>query len=296
MQDGRYFHIPGGTKTMTLTDQIEFDKFFQGYAGNVDGFNEAAYWRLSDELIKELIRRHMGLNAGDSVVDAGGGTGRWGMWLANEFAVNVTIADKSEDMLKEAQAKVQQAGLGESISLVPCDLENAAVLESASADAILSTYGVLSFLNDPQAAFNELFRVMKPNGVGLLMSHSLSNALTSKTTGGSADAEELRELLNTSIVRWAPHVPALRVFTAEDLTRLATSAGFQVEAVFGVTSVVLPGPEDFGYPYTTHSAVSKALQNEDYFQTVLELELAATEKQGWAERGVNLMIKVRRPL
>ncbi|MFN8074461.1 MAG: methyltransferase domain-containing protein [Kineosporiaceae bacterium] len=280
---------------MTLMTDKDFDTFFSSYAPQVAGFDEADYWRLSDELIKELVRRHLGLAEGARVVDVGGGTGRWGAWMAREFGVRVTIADRSKDMLNEAAATVASLGLTDLVDLVACDIHDAPELPTASADAVLSTYGVLSFLDDPQAAFREVARVMKPGATGLLMSHSFSNALTSKICRDGAGAEELAELGRTRIVKWAPHVPALRVFSTTDLSELATNAGLEVTGMFGVTALTMPGPEDFGYPYTTLSTVSQALRDPEYFRTVLDLELKASEEPGWAERGVNLMIKVRRP-
>ncbi|MBE1489508.1 class I SAM-dependent methyltransferase [Plantactinospora soyae] len=275
---------------MTLMTDNQFNDFFETYAGNVEGFYEASYWRLADELIKELIRRHIGPASGDRVLDAGGGTGRWGAWLADEFHAKVTVADKSAAMLAEAQRQVPDG-----VRLVHCDLEDAPELADAEFDAVISTYGVLSFLDDPTAAFATLARVLRPGATGLLMSHSLSNALSSKACRDGAGAAELRALLETHVVQWSPTVPPLRVYSSAELTDLATGAGFEVQAMFGVTSIVHPGPEDFGYPYHGISAVSRALADETYFRTALDLELAASEQGCWAERGTNLMIKVRKP-
>ncbi|MFD8248511.1 class I SAM-dependent methyltransferase [Nocardia sp. NPDC059691] len=273
--------------------ETEFDSFFEPYAGNVEGFYEASYWKLADELIKELVRRHLSVESGHHVLDAGGGTGRWALWLAEQFDVEVTVADKSRAMLEEAKRNITEAGVS-SVRLTECDLHGAPELPDAGYDALISTYGVLSFLDDPAAAFDTFYRVLKPGGRGLLMSHSLSNAVSSKINRDGADAEEIRELLRTGIVKWAPNVPPLRVYSAQQLRDLAIGAGFTVEGVFGVTCMALPGSEDFGYPYGELSAISKRLEDDDYLNALLEVELAAAERPEWAERGVNLMVKVRR--
>jgi len=59
--------------------------------------------------------------------------------------------------------------------------------------------------------------------------------------------------------------------------------------------VVHPGPGDFGYPYDEISDISRRLEEPEYFRQALELELAASERLEWAERGVNLMLHVERP-
>ena len=278
---------------MPLMTTDEFDRFFEPYARNVEGFSTAAFWRLSDELVRELVRRHLHVGSDSVVLDAGGGTGKWARWLNEEFGCMVTVADKSASMLAEARATTSA---DVPVELVECDLHDAAVLPDRTFDAVLSTYGVLSFLEDPAAAFDTLFRVLKPGAHGLLMSHSLSTALSSKINRDGGTPAELRDLLATKVVRWSAHVPPLRVFTADDLRSLAGEAGFEVAAVFGVPCLTAPGPEDFGYPYDTLSKISAALRDEEHFATVLELELAAMARPEWAERGLNLMVKVRRPL
>jgi len=279
---------------MPLMTDEQYKEFFEPYAGNVEGFYEATYWKLSDALVQELFRRHLPVRPGQHILDAGGGTARWGLWCAEALGVEVTVADRSSRMLEEAATNVAAADAADKVHLVECDLENAPQLADASFDGVISTYGVLSFLDNPAAAFETLHRVMKPGAHGLLMSHSLSNAVHSKINRDGADAAELRELMDTKIVRWAPHVPPLRVYSSADLTALAHGAGLEVERVYGVTTLAQPGPEDFGYPYESIGAVSKRLEDEEYFRTVLDLELAASERPEWADRGVNLMVHVRK--
>lgn len=280
---------------MRLISDEQFAEFFRLYARNVEGFYQAAYWSLSDEVIKELVRRHLGVKPGDRVLDAGGGTGRWAKWMVAELGVHVTVADKSEAMLNEARRTLAAIPGSQPVELLLCDLHDAPELATRSFDAVTATYGVLSFLEDPPAVFRTLHRVMKPGATGLLMSHSLSTALSSKLSRDLAPPDELVELAEKKIVHWAPGVPPLRVYTAHGLRELAESAGFRAEAVFGVTALVVPGPQDFGYPYEEISPVSRALEDPGFFRVALDLELRASETPGWAERGVNLMIKVRRP-
>jgi ubiquinone/menaquinone biosynthesis C-methylase UbiE len=278
---------------MSLMTSTEFDDFFRPYAGNVEGFYEAAYWKLSDEVVKGLVRRHLRPEPGGRLLDAGGGTGRWAVWCAEEFGADTTVADKSLHMLAEAKGVVAGSAAAHLVDLVHCDLEDARQLPDASYDYILSTYGVLSFLDDPAACFRTLFRVLKPGGRALLMSHSLATALSTKL-GDADSAADVADLWRTRTVQWAPRVPRLRVFTSADLTELAHGAGFTTQAVFGITSTVQPGPEDFGYPYREISAISRKLEDPAYFDKVLQAELAAAEQPHWSERGTNLMIYVSR--
>ncbi|MDH6435685.1 ubiquinone/menaquinone biosynthesis C-methylase UbiE [Streptomyces sp. SAI-144] len=280
---------------MSLMTSDEFEDFFKPYAANVENFYQAAYWRLSDEVIRELMRRHLKPSPGTHLLDAGGGTGRWGAWCAKEFGIDVTVADKSAQMLREAERVRAAADLHNSLHLVRCDLEDAPELSDAAYDNVISTYGVLSFLDDPAACFRTLFRVLRPGGRGLLMSHSLATAFATKFGAEELDPD-IDGLWQHRTVQWAPHVPRLRVFSGAELRDMATAAGFTVRGIFGVTAIVQPGPEDFGVPHDRKSAVSARLEDPAFFASALEAELTATEHPHWAERGTNLMVFVEREM
>jgi ubiquinone/menaquinone biosynthesis C-methylase UbiE len=278
--------------TSLFTDEA-FDQFFGPYAQNVDHFYEAAYWRLSDEVIRRLVLGHLAVRPGARILDAGGGTARWALWLHETTGADVVVADRSEAMLRVADASVRSRG-GDGVALVHCDIQDAPTLEDASFQGAISIYNMLSFLDRPRDAFATLARTLEPGAVALVMGQGFANALASKHDRDRAAPEELRRLASTQIVQWAEHVPPLRVFSAVDLSALAAAAGFDVLGVYGVTCLVTPGPEDFTYPYTTMSTVSLALEDPDRFECALEQEMAFNGRPGWADRGVNLLVAARR--
>ncbi|QKV94906.1 methyltransferase domain-containing protein [Streptomyces sp. NA02950] len=283
---------------MVLINDERFEEFFEPYAQNVDGFYEASYWRLSDEVIRELMRRHLHVSPDDHILDAGGGTGRWAQWCARELGTRVTVADRSRAMLDQAAkslASAEAEHVAGRVELLHCDIEDAPDLPSDSFDGVVSVYNMLSFNTDPGKAFDTMYRALKRGKHGLIMGQGLANALASKFNRDQASADEIRKLAETSIVQWAPHVPPLRVFSAADLSELATRAGFEVRGVFGVTTLVSPGPEDFTYPYEVMSDISATLDDPAHFQVALEQELAVNGMPGWADRGVNLMVHVYKP-
>jgi ubiquinone/menaquinone biosynthesis C-methylase UbiE len=277
-------------------NEVQFDDFFAEYADTVEGINEAAYWQLSDALIKELFRRHLGPVAGEHIIDIGGGTARWALWLAEELDVEVTVADKSARMLAVARENIAGSPYAERIHLQLCDVQDADALSHQQFAGAVSTYGVLSFLSNPSRAFTSISRSLKPGASALLMSHSYSNALHTKLSRDAASPAEIAELLGSRMVKWAPHVPTLRVYSAADLQLLSEQAGLEYQRVYGVTTLVYPGAEDFGYPYASQSLVSERLRDPDWFAAALQAEIAASEDPAWAERGVNLMLHARKPM
>ena len=270
----------------------EFEQFFAPYSEKVEGFYEAAYWRLSDSIIQALIKKHIRVDASGTLLDAGGGTGRWSVWCHRELHCKVTLADKSRAMLDAAAAARAEAGLEDEIELIQCDLEQDP-LPASSFDGAIATYGVLSFLNDPVAAVRNVQQSLKPGASALLMGHGHANALMERLP--HADRAELAALARDHIVKWSPESPPLRVFSSEDLRELLTAAGFVVDAIYGVTSIAMPGPEDFTYPYERMSEMSEALEDEAFFDLARELELAHCGLPGWADRGVNLVAVGTRP-
>jgi ubiquinone/menaquinone biosynthesis C-methylase UbiE len=276
-----------------LIEPQEFDAFYAAYSKNVEGFYEAAYWRLCDSIIQAHLRRHLDAAPGERILDAGGGTGRWAAWCHRALGVRVTVADRSHAMLAEAQRRVDGEGLAAAVELVHCDIQTTKALAPGGFVGAISTYNMLSFVDDPAAALATIARALAPGRRALVMGQGFANALSSKFASG-ASPDELHELAERRVVKWAPHVPPLRVYSAAELRGLMDDAGLEVEAVYGVTSLVHPGPEDFTYPYLRMSATSTALERADMFEAALALELRLGGEPEWADRGVNLLAVGRR--
>lgn len=277
-----------------LMTDAEFDTFFEPYAKNAEKFYEAVYWCFSDELVKHHIRSLLSVGPGGKVVDAGGGTGRWANWLADEMSVSVSIADKSTAMLAEARQLIAKRD-DELVSTLRCDLERPGALGNEVYDGGISTYGVWSFVSDPVAAFRTVFTSLKPGAVFLAMAHGYANALESRLGTEGVSTEEIARLRDTGIVKWADHVPPLRTFSSATFTAAADAAGFECLRVYGIGVVVHPGPEDFGYPYLSDSRISANLRDPDFFQTALETEKLMAARPELADRGTNLLIALRKP-
>jgi SAM-dependent methyltransferase len=282
-----------GAATELMTDE-EFGTFFEPYAKNAENFYEAMYWRFSDELVKYHIRSLLSVDAGGRVLDAGGGTGRWANWLADELGVAVAVADKSTAMLERARAIVAKRN-DDLVSLLQRDLDQPGSLEGETYDGAVSTYGVWSFVNDPVIAFRNVYDALRPGGVFLAMCHGYANALESKLSSGAAGAEEIARLRQTAVVKWAEHVPSLRTFSSASFSEAAEAGGFECLRVYGIGVVVHPGPEDFGYPYVSESHISASLRQPDFFHEALETEKVLASSPELADRGTNLLIALRKP-
>ena len=270
-----------------------FDTFFNPYAKTVDkAAGVSAFWRLSDEIITEIVRREIAPYCTDSslTMDAGGGTGRWAIKLSGVLKGKLVVFDRSVDMLAKASENIGKSNVSDRINMAEGDLIQIDYFADNSVDNIVSIYSPLSFIYEQGKAAKELFRILKPGGRILVMSHSYHNALASKINNYRADSKELQKLANEQRVKWAPHVPELVTHSKESIEKLFSDAGFQIQKTYGVPVFVQPGPEDFDSENEKKSAVSEYLENPDVFKSVFEIEMRFNANETVANRGMNMFM------
>lgn len=267
----------------------EFDAFFKPYAKNVDTAGEQSFWKLSDALITKLITTHIP-DPGEKEVlmDAGGGTARWALALSEKYKAHFIVYDLSEDMLAKAKENILHAKKSMLVDVVHGDMCDMSNIPSESIAHIVSIYSPISFIDAKEKAVGELFRVLKPGGRIFIMGHGYYNALASKVNNYRAPAKELETLANDYRVAWAPHVPVLSVFSQESMEELLAGAGFTIVKTFGVPVFVQPGAEDFDPKNKQRSAISTALEAQDFFDEVFDLEMRYNGESTVANRGMNI--------
>lgn len=270
-----------------------FDSFFNPYSKTVDDVADvSAFWRLSDEIITKIIQRDIAPHCTDEslVMDAGGGTGRWAVKLSKFLKGKIVVFDRSADMLAKAKENIKHGDVSNQISIVEGDLTNIENFKDESVDHIVSIYSPLSFIYEQTKAAQEMFRILKPGGRMLIMSHGHFNAIASKINNYRASPEELKNLSDTRMVKWAQHVPELVTHSKESIEKLFLNAGFQIIKTYGVPVFVQPGNEDFDPNNKKKSAVSEYLENADNFATILDLEMKYNSLDSVANRGMNIFM------
>ncbi len=154
-----------------------------------------------------LIRDTAGLGAGDVLLDAGIGTGRFALPLAR-LGIHVIGVDISERMLAQLQAK-RDAAIAEQgklrLACVRGDLR-ALPLRGQAAKAVLMVH-ILHLITDWQQALREVRRALVPDGTLLLAweranpaaEGSISSARTTQTRQRYFQLARERGLLHPAI-------------------------------------------------------------------------------------------------
>ncbi len=132
--------------------------FFDEIASSYDDWYETPLGRFADRVETELAFDLFNFRQGDLVLDAGCGTGNFSLKLARKGAwvVGVDIAPGMLSLAREKAAREQQ------VTFKEMDLYSLGYPPDYF-DGIVSM-AAFEFIHEPQKAFAELMRVLKPGG------------------------------------------------------------------------------------------------------------------------------------
>ena len=122
------------------------------------------YERKRQEVIA-AARAFLGENAAARVLDVGGGMGRIAAPLATTY--DVTLCDVSESMLTLARTAAASAPAGARLTTQLVDASKPLPYADDSFDLVVCL-DLLVHLPDPQAAIDEMYRVLKPDGLAII--------------------------------------------------------------------------------------------------------------------------------
>lgn len=150
----------GGIHMKNIKKAIKMVKEFY------DNNTEAEWTRLDRRPIEfEIAKRYLSrfIKPGDTVLDMGGGPGRYALWLA-EMGCKVTLADLSSKNVKFAKQKARELAL--SIRTLQLDARQPDALKGEKFDHIL-LFGPLYHLldiGDREKTVNACLAMLKPGG------------------------------------------------------------------------------------------------------------------------------------
>ena len=115
-------------------------------------------------------RRHaidkLGIRRGDRVVDIATGSGLIIPWIAEKRPREIIGIDISRNMLGEAEKRAKKYGL-RNLTLIRGDVERLP-FKDGSIERVISTFS-LTTIPDYERAIDEMLRIMKPGGTGVIL-------------------------------------------------------------------------------------------------------------------------------
>ncbi|MFD2943127.1 bifunctional demethylmenaquinone methyltransferase/2-methoxy-6-polyprenyl-1,4-benzoquinol methylase UbiE [Flavobacterium notoginsengisoli] len=157
-------------KDSSLGKKEQVTQMFDTISGNYDNLNRVISFGIDIKWRKKVLKI-VSDKKPKVVLDIATGTGDLAILLAQTNAEKIIGLDISAGMLEVGKKKVQEKNLSNIIELVLGDSENMP-FEDNYFDAITVGFGVRNFEN-LEKGFSEILRVLKPNGVFVILETSV---------------------------------------------------------------------------------------------------------------------------
>jgi ubiquinone/menaquinone biosynthesis C-methylase UbiE len=254
-------------------------QYYEKAAEEYDKEYDTPYFkRLYDKITWRYIEPY--LPEEGLVLDAGGGTGKWTIPIA-EKGLKVVLYDISREMLDVARRKIMEKHLENMVVFKEGDICEISFPENYF-DFVLAEGDPVSYCGDADKAVGELARVLKP---GRFMAAGVDSLFS--ITRGMLVRKGLEEAFKVLLEKrffaeaWGFYCWA---FSPSDLKNLFEKNGLEVVKTVGKTVVFTPRPE-----------TEALLQDEDKAKKLLELELMLCEEPSIVGYGGHLHIVAKKP-
>jgi SAM-dependent methyltransferase len=240
--------------------------------------------RISFEIHQRLLAEHV--RAGDRVLDAGAGAGRFTVELIR-LGATVTVLDLSPGQLELSRQKIHEAGLGHAVEdWVLGDILDLSAFEAEAFDVVVCFGGPLSYvLEGADDALDELLRVTRPGGRVLVGVMSLYGSLRAflGSVADDARAHGLDAMHRVVATGFLPpsmsSTAALRLYTWTDLRDLLARHGCRV-VVASAANFLSAGME---------AEAADLAGDADLWEALVEWEAQACRSPGALDGGTHLL-------
>lgn len=249
---------------------VSSEDFHDRHAKTYDSdYDDVPYWEMYDDLTWDNMLRFLPRSKKARILDAGGGTGRWTVRIA-ELGYEVTLTDISEKMLEIAERKIKDRQLDSNVTIKKLDICAMGELEDNYFDLAISEGDPLSYCDSPRKATEELHRVLKKGGHAI---GSVDNRMSpSKKYIVSGDFGKAKKLLENGEYIQEDSKAGLgfrvHMFHPQELRKMFQDCGFKIERLFGKMIIPWPWIEKLA---STQEGYKKALKAQIEFSEMEEL-------------------------
>jgi len=252
-------------------------KFWDDYAPkeasrNEDQPEDFIYHRIVSDILRDLV------TADDSVIDIGGGTGRFSLDLAERVRA-VTHVDLSQNMLAIARQRCAERNL-RNVTFVRADARDLHTFPDRSFLVSLAINGVITFaVTEWERALSEACRVA--SRLVVITAASIVSTIPAVLAGflsttGSIEEPVERMMIDKTFLaedgaQYGLQFPSYRAFFPEELEASLRSEGFVILDVRGIASLCRFLRED---------SLRKIVADQQQFERFLHLERSYTIQVG----------------
>ena len=256
--------------------------FYRKFAARYDELAAASYYKkIYDEItwrVTEPFLPETGV-----VLDAGGGTGRWAIPMA-ERGLRVVVCDISKEMLEVALKKVEEEDLSHLISTMEGDIRRIRFSDSTF-DFVLAEGDPISYCGNPEKAVQELARVLKPGCYLSAGVDSVYSIVFSMLNTESEPIDKIASFLRDKKIYIEDLGFYTWAFTPRGLQGLFTKCGLEVVKLAGKPILFLGKPE-----------TSYIFEDQKKVRKLIEIELELCQEPTLLGLGGHLHIVARKPV
>lgn len=138
---------------------------FNNISSSYDENNKKLYWKLSDDLLWDVIQKYIPKKRKITFLDLGGGTGEWAYKILSKYDnTSCVLVDFSNEMLRHAKEKLSQ--FNERVKIINCDLNKLNLNEKF--DIVLNIY-VLPFFYNSEKLIEIVSKHLKKHGISMVL-------------------------------------------------------------------------------------------------------------------------------
>jgi len=249
----------------------EARSYYNRKTKNYDDVFEMFVFRALDAITWKYLEPYLPENPEALVLDAGGGTGRWAIHMA-EKGCKVVLLDASEEMLKAATRNVKRAGLESRITVKKGDLISTGYADETFEMAFCEQ--TLFLFKKPDTLLGEIHRVLKKRARLIISAQNLyAQCLASISENPNPDnVDNALRTLSRKRYNTMANDGKVKIYTwtPNEFRVMLERNGFDVEKIVG-KGITMP-------LRISKDLFMKKEYPEDLYKKVLEFEFALCEK------------------
>ncbi|MCK4313178.1 methyltransferase domain-containing protein [Candidatus Bathyarchaeota archaeon] len=250
----------------------EIESYYDEKSESYDDIFDMLYFKVFDVITWRYIEPYVPTDSDASVLDAGGGTGRWAIRMARK-GCKVVLMDVSEEMLKIAAKKAKEERLQHKITIRKGDIARTGYADETF-DMILCEHTLFLF-EEPEIIIMELKRVLKRKGRLVISVHNryVQSLVSLPDKPSSNKVDHALDVLLRKKYGAVDRQEKVKIYTwtPNEFRTMLERNGFHIEKVIG-KGISMP-------LRISKELFMKKEYSEDLFKKIIQFELALCEKK-----------------